>query len=162
MVVVVVVGGGRCFPPSLVSQHSPFGLTYLSLFFLCLSTRPTPPLHIIIDIDNTKTHTSEQFANCLTYTDPAGFSDALLHALSNEPSPMDEETLGRLSWESATQRLLDVTAIAPEQWPSPADERYAAMVWRMYRSVTGEFYGSDWGSGSGWVGSYGSDSSTVG
>lgn len=44
----------------------------------------------------------------------------------------------KLSWESATQRLLDVGEIKPEEWPSPTEERYAAMLWRMYRSVTGE------------------------
>jgi hypothetical protein len=35
----------------------------------------------------------KQFGNCLTYDDAAGFSAALLHALQNEPAPMDDETL---------------------------------------------------------------------
>ncbi|GBF90302.1 hypothetical protein Rsub_02408 [Raphidocelis subcapitata] len=77
------------------------------------------------------------FSNCLTYTDAAGFSAALGRALSEDPAPMDDATLGKLSWEAATERLLEVSEIRPAEWPSGREARYDDMLWRMYRSVVG-------------------------
>jgi hypothetical protein len=55
------------------------------------------------------------------------------------PPPLPGPTRdSKLSWEAATQRLLEVSEIKPSEWPSAREERYDAMLWRMYRSVTGE------------------------
>ena len=35
----------------------------------------------------------KQFPNCLTYSNNKGFCKAMEHALFNEPTPMDEDTL---------------------------------------------------------------------
>jgi hypothetical protein len=44
----------------------------------------------------------------------------------------------KLSWEAATERLLDVGSIGEDEWPSAAEKRYTAALWRFYRSVVGE------------------------
>ncbi len=44
----------------------------------------------------------------------------------------------KLSWEAATDRLLEVGSISKDEWPSAAEQRYTATLWRMYRSIVGE------------------------
>lgn len=77
------------------------------------------------------THYTLKQTNTLTHA---------LHIATTLPTTQqtNPQQTSKLSWEAATQRLLDVSAIAPEEWPSPADARYDRMLWRMYRSVTGE------------------------
>jgi len=79
----------------------------------------------------------KQFPNCLTYSHKKGFCKAMEHALFNEPTPMDEDTLRKLGWEAATERLLDVGSMAADEWPTAMEQRYAYTLWRMFRSVVG-------------------------
>lgn len=50
----------------------------------------------------------------------------------------------KLSWEAATERLLDVGSIKADEWPSAAERRYTAALWRMFRSIVGEYTGEQW------------------
>ncbi|WIA36591.1 hypothetical protein OEZ86_007880 [Tetradesmus obliquus] len=79
----------------------------------------------------------KQFRNCLLYSDAGGFVSAVDKALLNEPAPMSDEELNKLSWAAATQRLLEVGSMAEGDWPSAAETRYTAALWRMYRSIVG-------------------------
>lgn len=54
------------------------------------------------------------FDNCLIYETPEQFSAQLAYALANEPAPLSEEDVFRLSWEAATERFYDASFI-----PSP-------------------------------------------
>eukprot|EP00879_Flechtneria_rotunda_P025238 GHRR01026809.1.p1 GENE.GHRR01026809.1~~GHRR01026809.1.p1 ORF type:complete len:472 (+),score=154.55 GHRR01026809.1:87-1502(+) len=79
----------------------------------------------------------KQFKNCLAYKDAAGFVAAVDTAHRKEPIPMSAAELEKLSWEAATERLLDVGSMQPKDWPTAAEERYTAALWRMYRSIVG-------------------------
>jgi len=50
---------------------------------------------------------------------------------------MSAASLRALSWEAATGRFLRASEIGPLEWPGEAERRYGALLWRMYRSVTG-------------------------
>jgi hypothetical protein len=50
---------------------------------------------------------------------------------------MSSEALRALSWEAATERFLVASEVGPLEWPGEAERRYGALLWRMYRSVTG-------------------------
>jgi len=42
-----------------------------------------------------------------------------------------------LTWEAATERLLEVGSIKEDEWPAAAERRYTATLWRMWRSLVG-------------------------
>jgi len=53
----------------------------------------------------------EKFSNCLMYNNKIEFVSQLQYAMKNEPKPISTE-LDVLSWEAATDRLLDAAAIS--------------------------------------------------
>jgi len=48
----------------------------------------------------------ESFSNCLIYENGQQFSDLLMHSASNDPHPLSDEELNKLSWPCATDRFL--------------------------------------------------------
>lgn len=48
----------------------------------------------------------ESFRNCLLYETGEQFSDLLMYAASNDPPPLSDEELNKLSWPCATDRFL--------------------------------------------------------
>jgi digalactosyldiacylglycerol synthase len=54
----------------------------------------------------------EQFPNCLVYESKAEFVTQLQHAFANHPLPLSEELKHTLTWEAATDRLLDAASVS--------------------------------------------------
>lgn len=54
------------------------------------------------------------FDNCLIYETDEQFSSQLAYAMANEPAPLSERDLHRLSWEAATERFYDASLLGGE------------------------------------------------
>lgn len=65
------------------------------------------------------------FDNCLIYRTPEEFSEKLAYALANEPKPLTEEDVFRLSWEAATERFYDASSIPSQPRGSRVDSALA-------------------------------------
>ena len=57
---------------------------------------------------------------------------------ANDPNPLSEEDLGRLSWEQATERFLDAAEIQPSEWPGGLGALNDTVQWHMYNASIGE------------------------
>lgn len=53
----------------------------------------------------------EQFPNCLTYDTKTNFVSQLQYALENEPPILSDELLHVLTWEAATERLIEASIV---------------------------------------------------
>lgn len=62
----------------------------------------------------------------------------LHYSQANDPHPLSEEDLGRLSWEQATERFLDASEIKPSEWPSGIGALNDTVQWHMYNASIGE------------------------
>ncbi|KAK9861589.1 hypothetical protein WJX84_001177 [Apatococcus fuscideae] len=86
-------------------------------------------------------HPSNQFfkafQNALIYKDEAEFSQHLAHAMANDPHPMSEEDIGRLSWEQATERFLVAAQITPKEWPGGLGAFNDTIQWHLYNAGIG-------------------------
>ncbi|KAK4787288.1 hypothetical protein SAY86_011121 [Trapa natans] len=60
----------------------------------------------VICADHPSNEFFKQFPNCRTYSDPKGFVNETLRALSEEPSELNSTQRHELSWEAATERFL--------------------------------------------------------
>lgn len=75
----------------------------------------------------------EQFKNCLIYESSDDFVRLWKHAIENDPPPLTQEDYDRLTWEAATQRLLQAAAIRAEEWPSTTERVADLAIWNFYR-----------------------------
>lgn len=57
-----------------------------------------------------------QFDNCLEYDTLEDCLEKLEWALANEPKPLDKDSALKLSWEGATERLYESSAITKDEW----------------------------------------------
>lgn len=57
----------------------------------------------------------EDFANCLTYDTLEECAERMEWALANDPAPLSEEERRRFTWEAATERLVDSSAVTVGQ-----------------------------------------------
>ena len=57
----------------------------------------------------------EPFPNALLYRTPQEFCSLLIYAQSNDPTPLSDELRHRLSWQAATERLIDAAATSPRE-----------------------------------------------
>ena len=55
-----------------------------------------------------------QFPNCLTYETPEEFAANVYWALNSDPRPLSPELRHELTWEAATDRLIDASMITRE------------------------------------------------
>jgi hypothetical protein len=108
---------------------------------------PSPPTRLPLPIHthtNVHIYTLKCQSKAHTHAWPHAGTHSPCQAACEFNTPLHQLALqhtfqrSKLSWEAATERLLDVSAIKPEEWPSHRQQRYDAMIWRMYRSVTGE------------------------
>jgi hypothetical protein len=89
-----------------------------------------------------------QFSNCIMYTDPKELVPLLREALSTEPQPLSPIEQYRLSWDAASERLLDAAAL-PLGTPRTRDSISSSLcyythyamgvqpVFDVFRTVTG-------------------------
>jgi digalactosyldiacylglycerol synthase len=61
---------------------------------------------IIICANHPSNEFFKQFPNCRIYNDESEFVKLTMEALSDEPSPMTDDLLHKLSWEAATERFI--------------------------------------------------------
>mmetsp|Transcript_22971 Transcript_22971/g.32092 ORF Transcript_22971/g.32092 Transcript_22971/m.32092 type:complete len:693 (+) Transcript_22971:372-2450(+) len=52
-----------------------------------------------------------QFPNCLMYSTPAEFRERIAYAQTHDPEPLSPEVLRKLTWEAATERLIEASQI---------------------------------------------------
>ena len=57
----------------------------------------------------------QQFPNCLIYGSKARFVSQLQYAMENNPLPLSEDHSFTLTWEAATERLIDVSIITQRE-----------------------------------------------
>ncbi|KAK9819394.1 hypothetical protein WJX81_002552 [Elliptochloris bilobata] len=77
------------------------------------------------------------FANCLIYTSPANFAAQLRVAESADPGPLSGDDRRRLTWEAATERLLDAAAIDGAEWPHPLARLKDSLTWPLINVAVG-------------------------
>ena len=77
------------------------------------------------------------FKNCLTYRTPAEFSEKIKYALDNEPAPMSDEEVSRLTWEDATERFLDAVMMSKAEQPNPVVRCFDNFAYHAHNTLTG-------------------------
>jgi len=77
-----------------------------------------------------------QFPNCLIYCNPEEFSQQVEKALSQNPAPLSEEDQRKLTWEAATERLLDVTEMGQGEQARGVEALVDNMCWAAHNSLT--------------------------
>ena len=63
----------------------------------------------------------EQFTNAIMYDDRSELTPLLIEALKTPPAPLTEEERERLSWQAATERLLNAARLPAEVTPARED-----------------------------------------
>ncbi|KAJ4744492.1 hypothetical protein LUZ62_012190 [Rhynchospora pubera] len=66
---------------------------------------------IVICANHPSNEFFKQFPNCRIYNDESEFVKLTVAAISDEPAPMTEDVLRKLSWEAATERFIKVAKL---------------------------------------------------
>ncbi|KAF3327243.1 digalactosyldiacylglycerol synthase 2 [Carex littledalei] len=69
---------------------------------------------IVICANHPSNEFFKQFPNCRIYNDESEFVKLTLGTLSDEPAPMTDDLLRKLSWEAATERLIKAAKLNKE------------------------------------------------
>ncbi|CAD7702680.1 unnamed protein product [Ostreobium quekettii] len=77
-----------------------------------------------------------RFPNCLIYRNPEEFSQQVEKALSQNPVPLSEEDQRNLTWEAATERLLDVTEMGQGDQARGVEALVDNVCWAAHNSLT--------------------------
>ena len=79
---------------------------------LCTTTAEALAMgKIVVCADHPSNDFFKQFRNCRTYQDSNGFVKETLKALSEEPARLTEAEMHELSWEAASERLLQAAGL---------------------------------------------------
>ena len=60
-----------------------------------------------------------------------------MSAQSTDPGPLSAEDRRRLTWEDATERLLDAAAIDAGEWPHPLARLKDSLTWPLINVAVG-------------------------
>ncbi|KAL3142245.1 hypothetical protein ABBQ38_002589 [Trebouxia sp. C0009 RCD-2024] len=77
------------------------------------------------------------FGNCLIYHNPQHFSEHLQYALLHKPAPLTQHETRELSWEAATERMLDAAELQAGDWPKAASKVAEATLFSAYNAALG-------------------------
>jgi len=79
-----------------------------------------------------------QFENCLIYRNDDEFVQHMKHALTHEPRPMSKADRDRLTWESATERFLNVTELSERDLlPHPVTSTVDSVAYMTHNTLCG-------------------------
>ena len=79
-----------------------------------------------------------QFENCLIYRNDDEFVQHMQHALTHEPRPMSKADRDRLTWESATERFLNVTELSERDLlPHPVTSTVDSVAYMTHNTLCG-------------------------
>ncbi len=88
----------------------------------------------------------EQFPNCLVYRSKSEFISHLQYAFEYEPTPLTDEFAHKLTWEAATERLMDSSIITNRDakrrerlGETKTDERAEKFLHDTLRGTKGDF-----------------------
>lgn len=76
------------------------------------------------------------FNNCLIYRNEQEFMQCIQKALTSEPSPLSPEEQKMLTWEAATERLLDVTELRDHDRPKGMEAVIDTVCWTIQNTCT--------------------------
>lgn len=68
---------------------------------------------------------------------PEEFSEKLGYAMANEPAPMTDAELQRLTWKGATTRFLEYAAMAPAEQPGWLERTSDNVAAAVHNTLTG-------------------------
>lgn len=112
---------------------------------LCTTTAEALAMGKFVIIPNHASNTFfQQFPNCLHYQTKAEFGTRMEYALAHDPEPLSDALRYTLTWEAATERLLEAAMISErdaarrdrvgKQW----DERIANVHYELGKGHTGD------------------------
>jgi len=76
-----------------------------------------------------------EFPNCLVYETPDEFSACLRRALSSDPEPMSDEWRRQLTWEAATERLLQAAEARDDLRSRVTDKFVEDAIFNVHNSL---------------------------
>jgi len=75
------------------------------------------------------------FRNCLMYRSEQEFTECVDKALASEPAPLSAEEQRMLTWEAATERLIEVTELTDKQRPKGLEAVVDTVCWVVHNTV---------------------------
>ena len=89
----------------------------------------------VVCADHPSNHFFSKFRNCLIYKTDREFTECIEKALSSEPEPLSAEEQRMLTWEAATERLMDVTELTDRQRPKGLEAVIDTVCWAVHNSL---------------------------
>lgn len=87
----------------------------------------------------------KRFPNCLLYKSKMEFVDFLQYAITHQPEPLSEVLIHQLTWEAATERFIEASAISRRdaKWrdrvgKTKSDENIAKMHYELGKGAKGD------------------------
>jgi hypothetical protein len=113
---------------------------------LCTSTAEATAMgKFVIIPDHPSNKFFHQFPNCFLYKTKAEFVEFLQYAITHEPEPLSDDLIHVLTWEAATERFIEASAISRRdaKWrdrvgKTKSDEKIAKMHYELGKGAKGD------------------------